>query len=145
MHDSSYKYVHLNISCQENVPGVLASECIGWEVILVSVFETALPGIAVPPGATITSRSAVRYRINGWALYLLREIEPIHLSVEGLRPWDWSYPLLQYLRECPHSDNYHRWYGPLSLNHNIHPRSFASFILAEYHELSRYMSRYMST
>ena len=23
----------------------------------------------------------------------------MHLSVEGLRPWDWSYPVLQYLRE----------------------------------------------
>ena len=29
------------------------------------------------------------------------EIEPMHLSVEGLRPWDWSYPVLQYLREWP--------------------------------------------
>ena len=25
----------------------------------------------------------------------------MHLSVEGLRPWDWSYPVLQYLREWP--------------------------------------------
>ena len=33
--------------------------------------------------------------------YLLLEIEPIHLSVEGLRPWDWSYPVLQYFREWP--------------------------------------------
>ena len=32
-------------------------------------------------------------------LYLLRE--SMHLSVEGLRPWDWSYPVLQYLREWP--------------------------------------------
>ena len=31
----------------------------------------------------------------------LLEIEPMHLSVEGLRPWDWSYPVLQYLREWP--------------------------------------------
>ena len=30
-----------------------------------------------------------------------REIEPMHLSVEGLRPWDWSCPVLQYLRERP--------------------------------------------
>jgi hypothetical protein len=79
----------------------------GWEVILVSVLETGLPGIAVPPGATITSRSAVRIRTNFWrmvgALYLLREIEPMHLSVESLRPWDWSYPILQYLREWPTS------------------------------------------
>ena len=29
------------------------------------------------------------------------EIGPMHLSVEGLRPWDWSYPVLQYLREWP--------------------------------------------
>ena len=34
------------------------------EVILVSVLETGLPDIAVPPGATITSRSAVRIWIN---------------------------------------------------------------------------------
>ena len=27
------------------------------------------------------------------------EIGPMHLSVEGLRPWDWSYPVLHYLRE----------------------------------------------
>ena len=33
--------------------------------------------------------------------YLLLEIEPMHLSVEGLRPWDWSYPVLQYFREWP--------------------------------------------
>ena len=41
---------------------------------------------------------------DGWLssrLYLLREIEPMHLNVEGLRPWDWSYPVLQYLREWP--------------------------------------------
>ena len=25
----------------------------------------------------------------------------MHLSVEGLRPWDWSYPVMQYLREWP--------------------------------------------
>ena len=25
----------------------------------------------------------------------------MHLSVEGLRPWDWLYPVLQYLREWP--------------------------------------------
>ena len=29
------------------------------------------------------------------------EIGPMHLSVEGLRHWDWSYPVLQYLREWP--------------------------------------------
>ena len=29
----------------------------------------------------------------------------MHLSVEGLRPWDWSYPVLQYLREWTHSDS----------------------------------------
>ena len=31
---------------------------------MVSVLETGLPGIAVPPGATVTSRSAVRIRID---------------------------------------------------------------------------------
>ena len=42
----------------------------GWEVVLVlvSVLETGLPGIAEPPGATITSRSAVRIRINFWRM-----------------------------------------------------------------------------
>ena len=42
--------------------------------------------------------------ISDWmvgALYLLWEIEPMHLSVEGLRPWDWSdrhtAVVLQYL------------------------------------------------
>ena len=39
---------------------------------------------------------------DGW----LGSISPLgdwakHLSVEGLRPWDWSYPVLQYLREWP--------------------------------------------
>ena len=62
---------------------------------MVSILESGLPGIEVPPGATITSRSAVRIRINFWrmvGLYnQLWEIEPMHLSVEGLRPWDWSY------------------------------------------------------
>ena len=70
------------------------------EVILVSVLETGLPGIAVPPGATITSRSAVWIRINFWrmvGLYIFFG----RLSVEGLRLWDWSYPVLQYLREWP--------------------------------------------
>ena len=48
---------------------------------------------------------AVRFRINfwldGWGSISLLEIGPMHLSVEGLRPWDWSYPVLQYLREWP--------------------------------------------
>ena len=29
------------------------------------------------------------------------EIGPMHSSVEGLRPWDWSYPVLPYLWEWP--------------------------------------------
>ena len=48
---------------------------------------------------------AVRFRINfwldGWGSISPLEIGPMHLSVEGLRPWDWSYPVLQYLREWP--------------------------------------------
>ena len=48
---------------------------------------------------------AVRFRINfwldGWGSISPLEIEPMHLSVEGLRPWDWSYLVLQYLREWP--------------------------------------------
>ena len=94
-------------------------------MILVSVLETGLPGIAVPPGATITSRSAVRTRINFWRMvglytYLLREIEPMHLSVEGLRSWDWPYPVLQYLRGWPTPTGIIIDMA-LSLNLNIHP------------------------
>ena len=37
----------------------------------------------------------------GLYIISLFEIGPMHLSVEGLRPWDWSYPVLQYLREWP--------------------------------------------
>ena len=67
------------------------------------------------------------------APYLLWEIEPMHLSVEGLRPWDWWYPVLQYLREWPtptvvsslsrvlsintnQRDADHLWYDVASLN-----------------------------
>ena len=74
---------------------------IGWEVILVSLSQSlrlVYPALHIPPSATITSRSAVRIRINFWRM--VGEIEPMHLvSVEGLRPWDWSCPVLQYLRE----------------------------------------------
>ena len=48
---------------------------------------------------------AVRFQINfwldGWGSTSPLEIGPMHLSVEGLCPWDWSYPVLQYLREWP--------------------------------------------
>ena len=48
---------------------------------------------------------AVRFRINfwldGWGSISPLETGPMHLSVEGLRPWDWSYPVLQYFREWP--------------------------------------------
>ena len=60
------------------------------------------PVLHKPPGATITSRSAVRIRINFWrmagALYLLWRLSQ---CTWGLRPWDWSYPVLQYLQEWP--------------------------------------------
>ena len=61
------------------------------------------PVLHKPSGATITSRSTVRIRINFWRMVGLSplEIGPMHLSVEGLRLWDWSYPVLQYLREWP--------------------------------------------
>ena len=48
---------------------------------------------------------AVRFRIDfwldGWGSISPLEIGPMHLSVEGLRPWDWSNPVLQNLREWP--------------------------------------------
>ena len=65
------------------------------------------PVLHKPPGATITCWSAVRIRINFWRMVGLYisfgdwATRPMHLSVEGLRPWDWSYPVLQYLREWP--------------------------------------------
>ena len=34
------------------------------------------------------------------------EIEPMHLSVEGLRPWDWSYPVLQISGSDPLRQSY---------------------------------------
>ena len=34
------------------------------------------------------------------------EIGPMHLSVEGLRPWGWSYPVLQYHPRLTHSDSH---------------------------------------
>ena len=41
--------------------------------------------------------------ISDWWLVSISplEIEQMHFSAEGLRPWDWSYPVLQYLREWP--------------------------------------------
>ena len=75
--------------------------------IMVSVLETGLPGIAHTAGS---DRRFSTYWLSGFglisdwmvgALYLLWEIGSMHLSVEGLRPWDWSYPVLQYLREWP--------------------------------------------
>ena len=44
----------------------------------------------------------------------------MHLSVEGLRPWDWSYPVLQYLREWPTPTVVSSLSRVLSLNTN-HP------------------------
>ena len=50
----------------------------GRKAIMVCPSETGLSGIAVPPGATVADRMV-------GAVYFLREIEPMHLSVEGLR------------------------------------------------------------
>ena len=36
-----------------------------------------------------------------WRLTNENGIEPMHMSVESLHPWDWSYPVLQYLRVRP--------------------------------------------
>ena len=44
----------------------------------------------------------------------------MHLNVEGLRPWDWSYPVLQYLREWP-TPTVIIIDMALSLSPNIHP------------------------
>ena len=62
------------------------------EVILVSVLETGppLPAIAQTAGSdhhfSICCPNSNLFLTDGWALYLLWEIEPMHLSVEGLRP-----------------------------------------------------------
>ena len=53
-----------NVIISENVQYHLHRSTWTGEVTLVSVLKTGLPGIEVPPGATITSRSAVRIRIN---------------------------------------------------------------------------------
>ena len=62
----------------------------GREVILVSVPETGLPDIAQTAGSdhhfSICCPNSDYFLTDGWALYLLWEIEPMHLSVEGLRP-----------------------------------------------------------
>ena len=34
----------------------------------------------------------------------------MHLSVEGLRPWDWPYPVLAVPPGVTHSDSHHLWY-----------------------------------
>ena len=65
---------------------------IGREAIMVSVLETGLPDIAHTAGS---DHRFSTYWLSGFglisdgmvgALYLLREIGPMHLSVEGLRP-----------------------------------------------------------
>ena len=60
-------------------------------MILVSVLETGLPGIAQTAGATITSHldllSEFGLISDGWLGSISPlEIGPMHLSVEGLRP-----------------------------------------------------------
>ena len=68
------------------------------------VLKTGLPGIAVPPGATIASRSAVRIRINFWRMFGL------YISfgdrADALECWRSPSlrlvkPVLQYLRKWP--------------------------------------------
>ena len=67
--------------------------------------ETGLPGIAVPPGATVASRllafgyGLISDRMVELELYISceREIEPMHLSVEGLRSCDWLFSVSQEL------------------------------------------------
>ena len=51
----------------------------------------------------------------------------MHLSVEGLRPWEWLYPVLQYLREWP-TPTVIIFDIALSLNPNIHPWNIAWLI-----------------
>ena len=45
----------------------------------------------------------------------------MHLSVEGLRPWDWSYPVLQYIRQWPTPTVVSSLSPVLSLNPNNQP------------------------
>ena len=109
-------------------PDILRSfEKRSWSLSLRLVY----PVLHIPPGATITSSiSPVRnpnsdyFLTDGGTTYLLWEIEPIHFSAEGLRPWDWSYPVWQYLREWPTPtviifDTWHCRYTPTS----THPRN----------------------
>ena len=63
------------------------------------------PVLHLPPERpSLLELLAARFRINfwldGWSSISCLEVEPMHLSVEGLRPWDES-PVLQYLREWP--------------------------------------------
>ena len=89
--------------------------------------------------------AAVRFRINfwldGWGFISSLEIEPIlHLSVEGLRPWDWSYPVLQYLREWPTPTVVSSLSRVLSLNTNQHYKSSSILNIVQNHQ--RAMSLY---
>ena len=60
------------------------------------------------------------------------EIGPMHLSVEGLRPWDWSYPVLQYLREWPTPTVVSSLSRVLSLNTNQPNKTSKSFFKVLY-------------
>ena len=68
--------------------------------------ETGLPGTAYTAGSDrrfnlLAARFRINFWLDGWGSISRLEIGPMHLSDEGLRPWDWSYPVLQYLREWP--------------------------------------------
>ena len=97
-----------------------------WDVILVSVLETGLPGIAVPPGATIASRSAVRIRINFWRMVGLY----ISFGILSQCTWELKVYVLEtgHTRHCSTS-------GSDSLRHSSFLLWALSFNLNNHHVL----------
>ena len=96
----NYKFLKKGLQCKIN-------SYFDWEVILVSVLETGLPGIAVPPVPTITSRSVVRIRINFWRMVGLYNLSPLGDWANALERWRSSTIETGHTR----SDSYHRWHG----------------------------------
>ena len=72
-------------------------------------WETGLPDIAVPPGATFTSRSAVRIRINFW------QMVGLYFSFGRLSQYTWVLKVsifeTGYTRYCSVSGSHHLWHG----------------------------------
>ena len=114
-------------------------------MILISVLETGPPGIAVPPGATITSRSAVRIRINFWRMVGLYNSSALAQSPEGdigsISPsGDWAnalecwrspssrlvIPGIAVSPGVTHSYSHHRWHDTFAPT-SIHPSRFKTY------------------